>query len=179
MPWSTELSPGPEALVRELYAREQIRQVKWKNLRCLDTKRWDEMATTYHPDCTTSWLDGRLVLEGRDAIMAFLRKTPFARTVDPWVTVHAAECIEIDFVTSEHARSVSRLYNPMWSPDADLSLRLLAFYHDEFRLLDGKWLISHTGHEYILDEAFGWKDVPSHRTQYHHPYDGRRAEEHR
>ena len=43
----------PDAMVRELYAREQIRQVKWNNLRCLDTKRWDEIAATFHPDCTT------------------------------------------------------------------------------------------------------------------------------
>jgi hypothetical protein len=162
----------PDAMVRELYAREQIRQVKWKNLRCLDTKRWDEMAATFHPDCTTSWLDGQISLEGRDTIMDFLKKTPFAKATDPVVTVHAAECIEIEFSTPEHARSVSRLYNPMWNPDLDLSQRLLAFYHDEFKLHEGEWLI-------ILDETFRWEDVASHRTQYHHPYDGRRAEEHR
>ena len=167
-----------DAMVRELYAREQIRQVKWKNLRCLDTKRWDEMAATYHPDCTTSWLDNRIEIEGRDAIMEFLKVTPFAKRPDPVVTVHAAECIEIDFITMEHARSVSRLYNPMWTPDLDLSQRLLAFYHDEFKLHQGEWLISHTGHEYILDETFRWQDMPSHETQYRHPYDGRRAEEH-
>lgn len=169
----------PDAMVRELYAREQIRQVKWKNLRCLDTKRWDEMAATFHPDCTTSWLDGQISLEGRDTIMDFLKKTPFAKATDPVVTVHAAECIEIDFLTLEHARAVSRLYNPMWNPDLDLSQRLLAFYHDEFKLYQGEWLISHTGHEYILDETFRWEDIASHQTQYKHPYDGRRGEEHR
>lgn len=172
------MTQDTEALVRELHAREMIRQVKWKNLRCLDTKRWDEMALTYHPDCTTSWLDGRIALEGRDAIMDFLRKTPLASEQDPFVTVHAAECIEIDFIAPDHARSVSRLYNPMWHPETNVSQRLLAFYHDEFRLHEGEWLISHTGHEYILDETFTWADVPSHRTQYRHPHDGRRSSEH-
>ena len=84
----------------------------------------------------------------------------------------------VDFLTLEHARAVSRLYNPMWNPDLDLSQRLLAFYHDEFKLHQGEWLLSHTGHEYILDETFRWQDMPSHETQYRHPYDGRRAEEH-
>jgi len=165
--------PGAEAMVRELWSREQIRQVKWRNLRCLDLKRWDEMAETYHPDCTTSGLDGRLVLEGRDAIMAFLAKTPFAKPANPVVTVHAAECIEIEFVSETHARSTSRLYNPMWNPELDLSHRLLAFYHDEFRVHEGRWLISHTGHEYVLDETFLWKDVSSHETHYSHPFRGR------
>ena len=171
-------TPDTETMIRETFDREQIRQIKYKNMRHLDLKQWDEMAETFTEDAKTGWLDGQIALDGRKAIMDFLQNTPFADG-DSVITVHQCTAMEIEFVAPDHAKATSRLYNPMLFKQMNQLHLLLAFYHDEFKLHEGEWLISHTGHEYILDETFRWEDVASHRTQYHHPYDGRRAEEHR
>jgi hypothetical protein len=41
-------------MLQELWDREQIRELKYKNLRHLDLKQWDEMAKTFAPDATAS-----------------------------------------------------------------------------------------------------------------------------
>ncbi|NRA07874.1 MAG: nuclear transport factor 2 family protein [Myxococcales bacterium] len=158
-----------ERMLRELYDREQIRQIKYRNMRHLDLKQWDEMAETFTKDATTAWLDGQISLSGRDAIMDFLRGTPFADG-DSVITVHQCAAMEIDFVTPDHAKASSRLYNPMWFRGDDQLHLLLAFYHDEFRRVDDEWKISHSGHEYIYDDTFTRSDLPSHEVLYSHPF---------
>ncbi|MCH2169233.1 nuclear transport factor 2 family protein [Myxococcota bacterium] len=161
--------PDNETMIRENWDREEIRRVKYKNMRHLDLKEWDEMAETFTEDATTAWLDGQVSLSGREAIMEFLRSTPFAEG-DSVITVHQCAAMEIDFVTPDHAKTTSRLYNPMWfRPDDQLHL-LLAFYHDEFKRVNGQWKISHTGHEYIYDDTFTRSDLPSHQVLYSHPF---------
>lgn len=57
-----------ERMLRELYDREQIRQIKYRNMRHLDLKQWDEMADTFAEDATTAWLDGRVSHSGHEYI---------------------------------------------------------------------------------------------------------------
>lgn len=158
-----------EAMVRELHDIEQIKKLKARNLRCLDLKRWDEMAETFAEDCTTSWVDGKLRFEGREAIMEFLKKTPFA-VGEVAITVHQPASAEIEITGEGTARGTWRLYNPVWFRHTGHSYLLLAFYHDEYRKVDGEWKISHTGHEYVLEEAFDRKDVPSLRANKVHDF---------
>lgn len=161
--------PDTETMVRENWDREQIRQVKYKNLRHLDLKQWDEMAETFTKDATTGWLDGKVALDGRDAIMEFLKNTPFADG-DAVITVHQCASMEIEFASAEHAKTTSRLYNPMLFKQGNQMHLLLAFYHDEFKRVDGEWKISFSGHEYIYDDTFDLADLPSHQVLYAHPF---------
>jgi hypothetical protein len=149
-----------DQMVRELYAIEQIKRLKARNLRCLDLKRWDEMGETFAENCTTSWVDGKLRYEGRDAIMEFLKKTPFA-VGEVAITVHQPASAEIEITSETTAKGIWRLYNPVWFRHTGHSYMLLAFYHDEYEKIDGEWKISHTGHEYVLEESFDRKDVSS------------------
>ena len=154
--------PDLETMTRELWDIEQIKRVKRRNLRCLDMKLWDEMGETFHPDVTTSWVNGDLVLNGRDEVMKFMRSIPFAQG-DKVLTVHQPTAPEIDLTGPGTAKGIWRLYNPMNDKDQGDSQLLVAFYIDEYTRLDGQWLISHTGHEYLWHEDFQWSDVPSHR----------------
>lgn len=149
-----------DQMVRELYAIEQIKRLKARNLRCLDLKKWDEMGETFAENCTTSWVDGKLRYEGRDAIMEFLKKTPFA-VGEVAITVHQPASAEIEITSETTAKGTWRLYNPVWFRHTGHSYMLLAFYHDEYEKIDGEWKISHTGHEYVLEESFDRKDVSS------------------
>ena len=161
--------PETDRMIRELWDREQIRQIKYKNMRHLDLKQWDEMAETFSVDATTSWVNGDISLSGRDAIMDFLRSTPFSDG-DAVITVHQCAAMEIEFLSEDHAKGTSRLYNPMWFRDGDQLHLLLAFYRDEFKRTDDGWRISHSGHEYLYDDTFTRTDLPSHQVLYSHPF---------
>lgn len=157
--------PPLESMVRELWDREQIRDLKYRNLRLLDLKDWDAMAETFAPDATTSWVNGEIRLSGREAIMDFLRSTDFAKG-DLVTHVHQCSAMEITFSAPDRARSVSRLYNPMHNREVDNGYLLLSFYHDEFVRRGGRWSISHSGHQHLMEEVLDWRDVPSHRWLY-------------
>ena len=158
-----------DQMVRELYAVEQIKQLKARNLRHLDLKQWDEMAETFAPNCTTRWVDGKLCFEGREAIMEFMKKTPFA-VGEVAITVHQPASAEIEITGETTAKGTWRLYNPVIFRHTNHSYLLLAFYHDEFKRVDGEWKISFSGHEYIYDDTFGLEDLPSHQVLYAHPF---------
>jgi len=45
--------------VRELVEIEAIKRLKYKYLRCIDQKRWDELAETFTEGATCSYGDGK------------------------------------------------------------------------------------------------------------------------
>jgi hypothetical protein len=158
-----------EQLVRELYDIEQIKRLKARNLRHLDLKQWEEMAKTFAPHCTTRWVDGKLCFEGREAIMEFLKKTPFA-VGEVAITVHQPASPEIEITSETTAKGTWRLYNPVIFRHTNHSYLLLAFYHDEYEVVDGEWKIAHTGHEYVLEEFYDRTDIASLRANTVHPF---------
>ena len=79
----------------DLATLEEIRQVKYRYLRCVDTKLWDEIGDTFTADATVDYgtqaFGKPLKMTGRDEIVAFFRDN-----VGPDIlTVHAAGQPEI------------------------------------------------------------------------------------
>ena len=60
----------------DLAALEEIRRLKYRYLRCVDLKLWDEIADVFTPDATVDYgtlaLGQPVRLTGRDEIVAFL-----------------------------------------------------------------------------------------------------------
>ena len=54
---------------------EAIRQLKYRYLRCLDCKLWDEMREVFSDDAVSHYDHGRYFFEGPDAIIGSLRDT--------------------------------------------------------------------------------------------------------
>ena len=80
----------------DLAALEEIRRLKYRYLRCVDLKLWDEIADVFTPDATVDYgtraLGEPVRLTGRDEIVAFLRD----RLGPDIITVHFASQPEID-----------------------------------------------------------------------------------
>ena len=74
---------------------EEIRQVKYRSLRCVDLKLWDEIGDTFTPDATVDYgtmVYGKpLKISGRDHIIEFFR-TKLGPDI---ITVHSAGQPEI------------------------------------------------------------------------------------
>ncbi len=151
---------GLAARIQALEDIEAIKRLKYKYLRCLDTKNWNEMATTFAPDATTSYADGELSFSGRDAIMDFLKGSAMAGP-SPMVGVHQVHHPEIEFTGPTTAKGTWQLYNYLLNKAEHTGLRICAFYHDEYEKIDGQWLIKSTGYRRVFEEVWDRNDTPS------------------
>src|SRR5690349_20902111 len=61
------------ARVQALEDLEAIKRLKHRYWRCLDQKRWDELAMCFTADASVDYGGGRYAFTGVDAIMQFLR----------------------------------------------------------------------------------------------------------
>src|SRR6476620_3846231 len=64
---------GDTMQVSDLIDIEAIKRVKYRYLRCIDQKLWDDLAEVLTEDCTAAYSGGKYSYEGRDAIIEFLR----------------------------------------------------------------------------------------------------------
>jgi hypothetical protein len=135
------IDSGPVDL-DQLIEIEAIKRLKYRYMRCIDLKLWEEMAGCFTEDATVSYDAGRWACSGRDAIVAMLRDG-----LGPEVlSAHTVHHPEIDFPSPGAATGVWALQDFVFNRSRNSSLHGSAFYRDEYVKLDGRWLISHTGY---------------------------------
>src|SRR5690606_20789360 len=96
-------APMDAVVASNLHELEAIKRLKYRYLRCLDQKRWDELADCFTVDARSSYGGGRYAHEGREAIVAFLRK---AMGAPSFLSSHRAHHPEIDFTGPDTATGV-------------------------------------------------------------------------
>ncbi len=136
---------------------EAIKKLKYKYLRCIDTKSWDEITQCFVEDATTSYDSGTYSYQGRDAIIKFLSET-LAPTM---ITTHHSHGPEIDITSENTATGIWRLEDYNIVTEMNLSMHGAVIHHDEYVKVKGEWKIKHTGYERIFMEMWDRGDVPS------------------
>ncbi len=136
---------------------EAIKRLKYKYLRCVDTKNWEELAQCFTPDATTSYSGGKYKFEGIDAIMGFLKEG--LNKDRP--TMHQVHHPEIELTSPTTAKGVWALQDYVIDLKSNTSSRSAAFYSDDYVKLDGQWKIQSTGYQYVFMEAWDRADVKS------------------
>jgi len=146
---------------QDLVEIEAIKRLKYRYLRCLDLKLWDELATCLTPDATSRYSDGRYAFEGRDAILAFLRKSMDAPSFH---SSHAVNQPEIELTGPTSATGLWHLEDSVIDTRGPgFILRGAGHYEDVYARQDGDWKIRHTGYRRIFEETQtpaelpGWK----------------------
>ncbi|MCG8590870.1 MAG: nuclear transport factor 2 family protein [Proteobacteria bacterium] len=140
-----------------LEAIEAIKQLKYKYMRCLDTKRWDEIAECFTPDAEAAYSGGKYSFEGRDAIVQFLRD---AMGSDSFLSSHQVHHPEIRFTSDTEATGTWALQDVVIDQRFEITIRGAAFYEDEYVCVDGEWKIRRTGYTRLYEELQSRKDVP-------------------
>jgi ketosteroid isomerase-like protein len=145
----------------DLVTIEQIRQLKYRYLRYVDQKRWDEMADVFTADATVDYgtraLGEPLKLAGRDEILAFFR----ANLGPEIITVHAAGQPEIT-VDGDTATGSWRFEDTVIAAKHRVVIKGAAFYEDRYaRGADGRWRIAHTGYVRTYEVMLSLDDLPS------------------
>lgn len=133
----------------DLIELEQIKRLKYRYLRCLDQKLFDEIEQCFAPEATASYGGGAYTFEGRDAIMEFLRG---AMATTSMLTSHRCHHPEIDFVSAAEATGIWALEDVVVLTDMEITIRGAAFYEDRYAKRDGMWQITHTGYRRTYEE---------------------------
>ena len=148
-----------EARIQRLEDLEAIKRLKYAYWRCLDQKRWDEMATLFTEDATVSYGEGKYTFAGRTAIVDFLRA---ALSVESGaVGVHHGHHPEIELTGPTTATGRWSLYNYLFNGPQQRGVREAAFYEDEYVRVNGAWKLRHTGYTYVFHEEWSRTDTPS------------------
>ncbi len=120
---------------------ERLKQLKYRYLRTLDLKLWDEFAATLAVDVQASY-GPKLTFAGRDAVVDFMR----ASLGPDVITVHHCHHPELS-VDGDTATGRWYLDDKVIVLGQRLLLTGAAFYEDEYVHTDGEWLIARTGYE--------------------------------
>lgn len=122
---------------------EAIKALKYAYVRCLDQKRWDEMAELFCEDATAAYSGGKYSFSGRDEIVGFLRRN---MDRDGFHTSHRMHHPEITVCDTE-AIGVWAMDDVNVDTDFDFYLSGAGFYEDRYRRTPDGWKIAHTGYK--------------------------------
>jgi len=142
----------------DLQEVEAIKRLKYRYVRSLDQKRWDELAGCLTEDATAAYSDGKYAFAGRDRILEFLRTA-----LGSWarITTHRVHQPEIELTGPTSATGTWALDDIVIDTEGGITLRGAAFYRDEYVKLDGEWKIRSTGYERLYEEIESRADTPS------------------
>lgn len=143
----------------DLETLEEIRRLKYRYLRCVDLKRWDDLEDTLTEDAVavygTQVYGESLALTGRAAIVDFMRQN-----VGPQIiTTHNVGHPEID-IDGDEATGIWSMRDTVIVTEPGIMIEGAAFYEDTYRRSDGVWRISHTGYQRTYETMVTLKDLP-------------------
>jgi uncharacterized protein (TIGR02246 family) len=128
--------------LERLAAIEQIKALKARYFRCLDTKDWDGFAGVFAPDAVMD-MSGETggaggVTRGPNEIVAFVRAA-----VEAVVTVHHGHTPEIDVTSPITATGTWAMEDMLrWPEGGPLrSLHGYGHYHETYERIEGQWYI--------------------------------------
>ncbi len=133
--------------LEKLLAIEEIKQVKARYFRTMDTKDWDGYANVFAPDAVMDMRsegsrDGVTVAEpvttGNRAIAEYVKAA-----IDVVTTVHHGHMPEITFTSDTTADVIWAMEDKLRWPDGFpiKTMHGYGHYHETYRLVDGAWKI--------------------------------------
>jgi SnoaL-like domain len=132
--------------VERLVAIEDIRALKARYFRCMDTKDWDGFGAVFAADAVMDMTsevpagaDVDPVIRGRAAIVEFVRGA-----IDAVTTVHHGHMPEIDVVSPTRATGIWAMEDKLrWPPGAPIAtMHGYGHYHESYVKTDGHWYIA-------------------------------------
>lgn len=133
---------------------DAICRLKYRYLRLLDTKQWDQFATCFAPDATADY--GGLSFDDPGSLVDYMREN----VGEGVVTMHHVHHPEID-VEGDAATGRWYLHDKVVVDAFRFALEGAAFYEDRYvRTLEG-WRIQHTGYQRTYELTWNLDDVPS------------------
>ncbi|MBS0367091.1 MAG: nuclear transport factor 2 family protein [Proteobacteria bacterium] len=133
----------------DLVEMENIKRVKYRYLRAMDTGDHGLLARLFTPDVTAHFVGGSydVSITGRAQLLEYLAASVTADVV----INHNCHHPEIDLTGPDTADGLWYLQDWYFNQRDRHLVRGAAFYRDRYRKLDGEWLIAHTGYERVFE----------------------------
>lgn len=128
---------------------EQVKQLKHRYCRLLDTKRFDELGELFVEDGTASYGGGAVTLAGRADIVAFLHRAMGSRRI---LTSHLVGHPEIELVSPQRATGSWALQDVVLHEGHAVVIRGASYYEDRYVHTPSGWRIEHTGYKRLYEE---------------------------
>ena len=128
--------------IGRLEAVEQIRNLKARYFRLMDTKQWDELRSVFASDMKVLTPDGKVYAEGGDAYAASLRNS-----LENAVSCHQGLTGEIEIVDDSNATGIWAMQDVIEWEDRHpqfgwKSILGRGHYHETYRKEGGAWRIA-------------------------------------
>ena len=136
--------------VADLETIEAIKRVKYRYLRALDTKHWDDFADTLTEDIVGDYgssMGKEHHFTNRDELVEFMRTSMPANVI----TEHRVTHPEITVVDEDQAEGIWYLQDKVIVAEFNFMLFGAAFYHDRYRKTEDGWKICATGYQRTYD----------------------------
>ena len=128
---------------------EAVKRCKYKYMRCLDQKLWDEMRECFTENAVAAYSGGKYTHTGRDAIVTWLEQGMGA---DSFHSSHRAHHPEIDFQDATHATGVWA-FEDLVVDTRGFAIQGAGFYQDAYQKGDdGVWRIAETGYKRSFEQ---------------------------
>jgi hypothetical protein len=126
-----------------MMAIEEIKGVKARYFRCMDTKDWAGFEAVFASDVTVDYTPpggnpADWSASGASNVVAFVRKM-----VEPAITVHHGHMPEVELTSASTARGIFAMEDLIWWPEGSRRKTLHGWghYHETFEKSDGTWRI--------------------------------------
>ncbi|MFG1781515.1 nuclear transport factor 2 family protein [Rhodococcus oryzae] len=139
----------------QLLAIEQIKRTFAARLRCMDSKQWDIYPTLHTDDVVSeTWggLPGDKQPQTEGTSNRVVGKDKLTRAISTLLggptavtTVHHGHTPEIELTSDDTARGIWAMEDKLWWTNGDHEEHLHGYghYHEEYRKVNGRWLISY------------------------------------
>ncbi len=132
--------------LERLTAIEEIKQLKARYFRSMDTKDWEGLTAVFAPDAELD-MQGEAadkskaaegLVKGGETVGAFIRNA-----VHDLVTVHHGHMPEIEIIDETTARGIWAMEDVLRWPEGGpvKTLHGYGHYHETYRKIDGAWRI--------------------------------------
>ena len=147
---------------------EEIKQLKYRYVRCLDLKLWDEFAACFVPEATGAYAG--LDFADRDSLVAYMRENMGPGLISMHHLHHPEITVTGDAVGS-WATGTWYLEDKVLVPDFRFVLEGAAFYDDRYVRTPDGWRITHTGYRRTYETTWSTDDLASYKIKRGTAYD--------
>lgn len=130
-----------EQAVRRLVAIEEVKKLKARYFRCVDSKQWEEFSTLFTDDLEVDFAESTSGPRNREEFVASA-----ARHFEGGLSIHHGHAPEIDVLDEDNATAIWPMFDLVESaPDSPYESHTgYGHYTERYRRVDGRWLISRT-----------------------------------
>ena len=143
-----------------------IKLLKYRYLRTLDLKQWDDFADCFVPEATGDYAG--LSFADRDSLVAYMREN----LGEGLISMHHAHHPEITVeYGGDGATGTWYLEDKVIVPELDFVLEGAAFYTDRYVRTPDGWRIAHTGYRRTFEISMSTADLASYKVKRGTAYD--------